>query len=344
MGVAEHNGVRSNFNKASGKWYWEITIDSGTTHFVGIATSSAGLDSFAGGDEHAYSYHDFDGKKYTNGAGIAFGDTYAVGDIIGVALDMDYGRVWFSKNGVWQDSGLPTTNTNPAFLIPNVEWFYAIWSGYDSGEVTANFGASSFAYDPPVGFTSFGSGSMSIRWDEDNTGGSIGLDSTKMQASTDLPVPSCADAEYYTAVDGATIANVSKLTGKWYWEVSVTIQNSSDGMTPVVPSADIRVGVMTSAGNIEVPCGDDSQGYAYCADGKIRNSGVAQDYGDAFDTASGVKIGIAIDLDNHKVWFSKNGVWQNGGDPEAGTNPAYTLPAAAFSPAGSPAGVSQVSC
>jgi len=343
MGVAEHNGVRSNFNKASGKWYWEITIDSGTTHYVGVATSSAGLDSFAGGDEHAYSYHDLDGKKYTYGVGSTYGDTYAAGDVIGVALDLDGNKVFFSKNGVWQDSGDPAAGTDPAYSI-TAGAFFAIWSGYDGGAATANFGNSAFSYDPPVGYTSFGSGSMRVIWDEDNTGSSIGLDETKMQASTDLPVPSCGDAEAYVSVDGATIANVSKLAGKWYWEVSVTIQNKSVDMTPVVPSSDIRVGVMTSVGNIEIPCGDDGQGYSYCADGKIRNSGVAQDYGDVYDTALGVKIGVALDLDNHKVWFSKDGVWQNGGDPESGANPAYVLPSVAFFPAGSPAGASQISC
>ena len=128
MGVAEHNAVRSNFNKSSGKWYWEVTIDSGTTHYVGVATADAFLDGFAGSDEHAYSYHDLDGKKYTNGGGSTYGDTYVAGDVIGVALDLDNNEVFFSKNGVWQDSGDPAAGTDPAYSITEAAYF-AIWSG-----------------------------------------------------------------------------------------------------------------------------------------------------------------------------------------------------------------------
>ena len=29
-------------------------------------------------------------------------------------------------------------------------------------------------------------------------------------------------------------------------------------------------------------------------------------------------IGIAIDVDNNKLYFSKNGTWQNSGDPKSG--------------------------
>ena len=39
-------------------------------------------------------------------------------------------------------------------------------------------------------------------------------------------------------------------------------------------------------------------------------------------------IGIALDLDNHKLYFSKNGTWQNSGNPESGasgTGSAYDL-------------------
>jgi len=35
-------------------------------------------------------------------------------------------------------------------------------------------------------------------------------------------------------------------------------------------------------------------------------------------------IGVALDMDNGKIWFSKNGVFQASGDPVAGTNAAFT--------------------
>ena len=33
---------------------------------------------------------------------------------------------------------------------------------------------------------------------------------------------------------------------------------------------------------------------------------------------------FALDLDNSKVYFGKNGTWFNSGDPAAGTNPAFS--------------------
>lgn len=45
----------------------------------------------------------------------------------------------------------------------------------------------------------------------------------------------------------------------------------------------------------------------------------------AFGTAigSGNRVGIACDVPAGKVWFSLNGVWQAGGDPATGANPAF---------------------
>jgi hypothetical protein len=39
-------------------------------------------------------------------------DTFTTGDIIGVALDLDNNKLYFSKNGVWQNSGDPTLLVN----------------------------------------------------------------------------------------------------------------------------------------------------------------------------------------------------------------------------------------
>jgi len=35
-------------------------------------------------------------------------------------------------------------------------------------------------------------------------------------------------------------------------------------------------------------------------------------------------IGVAFDADNGNIYFSKNGTWQNSGNPATSTNPAFT--------------------
>jgi hypothetical protein len=44
----------------------------------------------------------------------------------------------------------------------------------------------------------------------------------------------------------------------------------------------------------------------------------------AYGSAPELQNAIAIDSDTGNVWFRRNGTWQNSGDPDTGTNPAFT--------------------
>ncbi len=60
------------------------------------------------GDTGSIGYH-YNGTVYNRGSSSAFGNSYAQGDIIGVAMDLTNGYVYFSKNGTFQNSGVPTS-------------------------------------------------------------------------------------------------------------------------------------------------------------------------------------------------------------------------------------------
>ena len=49
-------------------------------------------------------------------------------------------------------------------------------------------------------------------------------------------------------------------------------------------------------------------GYGYRSNGEKENNGQSS-YGDSYTT--GDIIGVAFDVDNGAIWFSKNGTWQN---------------------------------
>lgn len=144
---AGQNFGRSTIGKSSGKWYWEYHVDSVTGYgpMFGIAKSTASFTpNWLGGDADGYGYYCPNGNKYNNGSGSAYGASVAVGDTVGVALDMDAGTVTFYKNNVSQGvafSGLTGT-------------VYAAGpgAGAASQTVTANFGATALAYTPPTGF------------------------------------------------------------------------------------------------------------------------------------------------------------------------------------------------
>ncbi|MCK4529351.1 hypothetical protein KAW18_18460 [candidate division WOR-3 bacterium] len=146
-------GVRSVFGVSEGKWYWEITPGTLDPNWsgLGVGNSSAILAGRVGGDANGYAYVP-DGKKRYSGIAVAYGNSYVNGDVIGVALDMNAGKIWWSKNGVWQASGDPAAGTNEAYSGISGT-FYAMVSMDGSGHsFIANFGASALSYSVPNGF------------------------------------------------------------------------------------------------------------------------------------------------------------------------------------------------
>ena len=109
--------------------------------------------------------------------------------------------------------------------------------------------------------------------------------------------------------------------GKYYWEGKINLLTGGiaqlfafmgvskhDGTTK-----DISYFSLTYMGNSTM----NGVGY-YTDNGQIYNNAVATAYGDYFKDVSGNIMGVALDLDNSKIYFSKNGVWQNSGDPTSG--------------------------
>jgi len=101
---------------SSGKWYWEGYVDGSIYNIAGIMSSGNSLTFTTTDNEnlgvHAneWGYSLYTGKKEssTSGSG-TYGATLADGDIVGIALDLDNGFIYCSKNNTWQGSGDPTS-------------------------------------------------------------------------------------------------------------------------------------------------------------------------------------------------------------------------------------------
>jgi hypothetical protein len=144
----------------SGKWYAEFSCSySGTTSLtsqaiVGLHDASSSA-TYCGQTATSYGYQSA-ASKLNNGGSAAYGSTWGSGDLIQVAYDVDNGKVWFGKNGVWQASGDPAAGTNPAYTSVPANLFFGAstyWITPDGvTTLNANFGQRPFAYTPPTGF------------------------------------------------------------------------------------------------------------------------------------------------------------------------------------------------
>ena len=144
--------VRSILSKSAGKWYWECAVDSMANGVcIGIDNGNTPLDSAMIGysDENGYSYYSA-GMLFHDGYLTGF-SSYSAGDVIGIALDLDNGKIWWSKNGVWEASGNPGAGTGEQYSgIAAGAWFASL--SMRGVQITANFGASAFSYSVPSGF------------------------------------------------------------------------------------------------------------------------------------------------------------------------------------------------
>ena len=156
----------------SGKWYFEITFttaNSVNSNLIGIAggssikTDTSGIDS----GTNYRTYRSDAGQKQSDLASAAtYGDAYGAGDVIGVAVDMDNGALYFRNQGTFQNSGNPesgASKTGAAFtdLITaavytsgGLEWTPFVHNdGTSDNTFTANFGQSDFAATIPNGYS-----------------------------------------------------------------------------------------------------------------------------------------------------------------------------------------------
>jgi hypothetical protein len=136
---------------SSGKWYFESTPTSlPVSIYIGVAivTQSMGSTPFSG--TPIRTYRSSTGYKSNGVTDSAYGNTYTTSDVIGVAVDMDAGAIYFYKNNTIQNSG------NAAFTdLAGTTWMPYCVAGSSASTVTGsfNFGQQPFVYPTlPTGF------------------------------------------------------------------------------------------------------------------------------------------------------------------------------------------------
>lgn len=140
--------VRGTTSKTAGKSYFEMTYTGSNRCVLGIGTSAASLATFVGNDANGWGMINT-GGVYNSSTNVLSGSpaSFAAGTVVGVALDADAHTIRFYIGGVIVGTAANTVTSSPLFAMASTE-------GTDV--VTANFGASAFAFTPPAGFSAWG--------------------------------------------------------------------------------------------------------------------------------------------------------------------------------------------
>ena len=187
-GGADNNwrSIFGTLGAKSGKYYYEMKcigssdyerFGACTVDQANKCTANTGRYDDSGYGSEGYGYTS-DGEKSNNGGTSGgYGDTWGTNDILSCALDLDNNKIYFGKNGTWQNSGDPTsgsTGTGAAYTIASDKIYIPAFASYGaaanlafnfgngyfrttaiSSEGTNASGIGKFEYDVPTGYTAF---------------------------------------------------------------------------------------------------------------------------------------------------------------------------------------------
>ena len=181
---ATHDNCTGTLGMNTGKWYWEVYLVDDFYAYIGV---QAGGVSATGYSEKAVSLSTGASQGHIHVDDANSGDDSFEGDngdVIGVAVDIDNKKIWWSKNGQWYSADDSTTQTidvseviagNQAFdwsaLSTTTGFFVPYIGNYThsttihnfgqegtfSGNITAgnetdDDGNGNFKYPPPTGY------------------------------------------------------------------------------------------------------------------------------------------------------------------------------------------------
>ena len=170
-----------------GKYYMEFKGASGTKIGYGISDfkqdgvidrTQRDETRYCGEYANSYAYH-YGGNFYYSGSSTSTGyDSFTSSNVIGMAVDMDNLKIYFHKDGVYQDSKNPASNNGYTIVAP--EGVYLPTICVEDAGAAANFGngvfdttaissagtnASGigvFEYDVPTGYTALSTKGLNL--------------------------------------------------------------------------------------------------------------------------------------------------------------------------------------
>ena len=164
--AANVGSVRSTPGVFGDRVYFEVRVNSigaGTQHLIGVGNTTGLNTSAPGADANSLAYR-ANGQSITGGVLSAYGTAWAANDIIQVAIDgrpaaqganQRHFRVYFGRNGTWQNSSNPDTEAAFLTVAGGTEGLAHLMVGGNALETnagTVNFGQNAFAHTVPADY------------------------------------------------------------------------------------------------------------------------------------------------------------------------------------------------
>lgn len=156
---SSYKGVRAIRGLSTEKVYWEVQVFNPPGDLfgpaIGVTKSTHPLSSSVGDNRSdGWGYNVVSAQKVNETKTVFTADDFASGDIIGVALDMSAGKIWWSKNGVWLASGDPANGLNAAFAnVTGTVYPTLTIAGIGDGTNRGILIPLAFNYPKPAGFS-----------------------------------------------------------------------------------------------------------------------------------------------------------------------------------------------
>ena len=267
-------GITNTLGMSSGKWYWEVVFTTYaynigiTTNPAGSTTGSEGVAGYNGGGGTSIGLQT-SGVLRTNGSTGSTYTSWTTGNVMGIALDMDGGNLYFYKDGTVMNSGSPVATS-----LTGSTWFF-ITSLESGAAFVANFGQRPFAYTAPSGF--------------------------KALVTTNLPTPTIEDGgEYFNVLlytGNSTTPNATRaITGVGFQPDFVWIKNRSAAPSHLLQNAVVGANkLLFSDGN-----SSEQTDWAYGHLNSFDSDGFTVDSGS--DSSVNTAISINRNNDNYVSW------------------------------------------
>ena len=151
--ASEDSNVHGSFGLSSGKWYFEVTVNTLNEIFLGVSDATIASNANSKTEAGAFVLDLLEADKYNNDGGSSYGSEFVKGSVANVAIDLDNGKIWIGKDGTYPNSGNPATGSNEMYSgISGTVFPFLSTQGSGTKQATTNFGQTGFITTPPTGF------------------------------------------------------------------------------------------------------------------------------------------------------------------------------------------------